>query len=98
MRLRLRDLRNLGAKSEAMLAQIGIHNAAQLRARGAVAAFVALKRAGVTRSLNVLWSLSGALEPWPEGRNWREVARGDARLSLLLAVEDLESADPNPAP
>ena len=98
MRLRIRDLRNLGTKTESMLAQIGIHNAAQLRSRGAVAAYVALKRAGVTKSLNSLWALSGALEPWPEGRNWREVARGDARLSLLLAVEDLESAGPGVSP
>ena len=43
-------------------------------------------------SLNMLWALAGALEPWPEGTHWREIARGGARLSLLLAVEDLEAA------
>jgi DNA transformation protein len=91
MRLRIRDLRNLGVKSEEMLAQVGVHSVAQLRERGAVPIFMQLKRAGITRSLNMLWALAGALEPWPEGRHWREVARGDARLSLLLAVEDLES-------
>jgi len=88
LRLRLRDLRNLGAKSEELLGQIGIRTAEQLRARGAVQTYVDLRRAGVINSLNMLWALVGALEPWPEGTNWREVARGDARLSLLLAVED----------
>jgi hypothetical protein len=90
MRLRIRDLRNLGARSEEMLAAIGIRSVATLRARGVVQTYVQLRRANVTRSLNMLWALAGALEPWPEGRHWREVARGDARLSLLLAVEDME--------
>jgi hypothetical protein len=51
---------------------------------------VELKRAGEVATLNMLWALAGALEPWPEGTHWREIARGEARLSLLLAVEDLE--------
>jgi hypothetical protein len=88
LKLRLRDLRNLGPKFEAMLAEIGIRTVDQLRERGAVQTFLALKRTGVTNSLNALWALAGALEPWPEGRNWREVARGTSRLSLLLAVDD----------
>ena len=92
MRLRIRDLRNLGARSEELLAQAGIHSVAQLRDRGAVRTYVLLRRAGIASSLNMLWALAGALEPWPEGRHWREVARGDTRLSLLLAVEDLETA------
>jgi len=91
LHLRIRDLRNLGTKSEQLLGEIGIRTADELRRRGAVPAYVALKRAGITASLNMLWALAGALEPWPEGRHWREVARGDARLSLLLAVEDLEA-------
>lgn len=99
MRLRIRDLRNLGARSEQILATIGIYSVAQLRDRGAVRTYVQLKRAGVSRSLNMLWALAGALEPWPEGRHWREVARGDTRLSLLLAVDDMESSlAPAPPP
>ena len=92
LRLRIRDLRNLGARSERMLDQIGVHSAEELRRRGAVRTFCELKRAGVTSSLNMLWALAGAVEPWPEGRHWREVARGDERLSLLLALEDYERA------
>jgi DNA transformation protein and related proteins len=90
LRLRIRDLRNLGTKSEAMLSEVGIYSADELRRRGAVEAFFQLKRVGSTTSLNTLWALAGALEPWPEGRHWREIARGDARLSLLLALEDRE--------
>jgi len=90
LHLRIRDLRNLGTKSEQMLSEIGVYTADELRRRGAVEAFCALKRAGIKSSMNTLWALSGALEPWPEGRHWREVARGDARLSLLLALEDCE--------
>ena len=34
-------------------------------------------------------------EPWPEGRDWREVATSEARLPLLLAVDQHErSPDP----
>jgi len=90
LKLRIRDLRNLGARSEQMLAQIGVHSAQELRRRGAVRVFFELKRAGITSSLNMLWALAGALEPWPEGQHWREVSRGGARLSLLLALDDYE--------
>ena len=90
LRLRIRDLRNLGPRSEALLAGIGIDSVAELRRRGAARAYVELKRAGEVATLNMLWALAGALEPWPEGTHWREIARGEARLSLLLAVEDLE--------
>ena len=92
LKLRIRDLRNLGLKSEQMLGEIGIFSADELRRQGAVRSFAELKRAGVAPSLNMLWALAGALDPWPEGTHWRQIARGESRLSLLLAVEDLESA------
>ena len=90
LRLRIRDLRNLGVKSEQQLGEIGIIGADALRKYGAVRAYVELKRLGVANSLNMLWALAGAVDPWPEGTHWREIARGETRLSLLLAVEDLE--------
>ncbi len=92
LRLRIRDLRNLGPRSEVMLAEIGIHDAESLRRRGGLVAYLALRRAGVTKSLNALWALVGALEPWPEGTDWREVASGERRLALLLAVEQADVA------
>jgi DNA transformation protein len=92
LKLRIRDLRNLGVKSEQILGRIGIYSADELRRQGAVRTFAELKRAGEMPSLNMLWALAGALDPWPEGTHWREIARGESRLSLLLAVEDLEAA------
>ena len=92
LNLRIRDLRNLGPKSETMLARIGIYTVSALRDRGGLEAFWAMKRADVTSSLNTLWALVGALEPWPEGTDWRDVASGDQRLSLLLALETRENA------
>lgn len=97
LRLRIRDLRNLGPRSEDMLARIGIHDVEGLRRRGGLAAFLALRRAGETQSLNALWALVGALDPWPEGTDWREVAAGDRRLTLLLAVEQADAAVPRRA-
>lgn len=96
LRLRVRDLRNLGIRSERLLQKIGVYTVEELRRRGAIRAYAELKRTGATGSLNLLWALVGALEPWPEGRHWREVARGEERLSLLLALEDYElrAADP----
>jgi DNA transformation protein len=87
LKLRIRDLRNLGPRSEELLAQVGIRSADGLRRRGAVEAYLALRRIGVTRSLNMLWAMAGALDPWPEGQDWREVAAGEQRLPLLLAVD-----------
>jgi DNA transformation protein and related proteins len=92
LKLRVRDLRNLGVKSEQILAEIGIYTADELRRQGAVRTFAELKRAGQAPSLNLLWALAGALDPWPEGTHWREIARGESRLSLLLAIDDLETA------
>lgn len=91
LRLRLCDLRNLGPRSVALLAGIGIHTPEELRRRGALETYLALRRSGAIRSLNLLWALVGALEPWPEGRDWREVAASDARLPLLLAVDQTDA-------
>lgn len=93
LRLRIRDLRNLGPRSEQMLADAGIFTAEELRRRGALEAYLAVHRAGAGgRSLNLLWALAGALEPWPEGRDWREVANSEARLPMMLALESREGA------
>src|SRR5258708_37077149 len=97
LKLRIRDLRNLGARSEQILGAIGIRTADELRRQGAVRIYAELKRAGAKPSLNMLWALAGAVEPWPEGTHWREIAHGESRLSLLLAVEDLETP-PRPPP
>jgi DNA transformation protein len=76
-------LPNLGPKSQQMLQAAGIHSLEDLRALGAVAAYVRVKRLGGNASLNLLWALEGALT----GLHWQEVAK-EHRTSLLLAVED----------
>ena len=78
-------LPNLGPKSQQMLARAGIHTLADLRALGAVVAYVQTKRSGARVSLNLLWALEGAIT----GLHWQEVAR-EHRTSLLLALEDCE--------
>lgn len=92
LRLRLRDLRNLGPRAEQLLAEIGIHSVEALRERGALEAYLELRRRGSLKSLNMLWALVGALDPWPEGTDWREVARSEARLPLMLEVEARDRA------
>jgi len=94
LKLRIRDLRNLGPRSEQLLALVGIRSADGLRRRGAVEAYLALRRIGATRSLNMLWAMAGALDPWPEGCDWRDVAAGDQRLPLLLAVDEPSAQQP----
>jgi DNA transformation protein len=79
---RLSELLNLGPKSGAMLASIGIRTRSDLAARGAIDAFIELKRSGQPASLNMLWALVGTLS----GRDWRDVARHD-RLRLLMELE-----------
>jgi len=96
LRLRICDLRNLGPQAERMLAGVGIRSVEDLRRVGALEAYLAVRRSAQTRSLNLLWALVGALEPWPEGRDWREVAASEARLPLMLQVEESEEGSREP--
>ena len=73
----------LGPKSQAMLERAGIDSPDDLRALGAVKAYLLVKRNEPGVSLNLLWALEGAITE----RRWQDVAR-DQRTSLLLALED----------
>lgn len=68
-----------------MLEKAGIVSAEQLRVLGPAQAFLAVKRAGGSPSLNLLWAIEGALSD----RGWKEVAKTD-RLSLLTQLEIAE--------
>jgi DNA transformation protein len=81
----IESLPGIGPRSRAMLADAGIDSAATLRRLGSVEAYCRVKRSGAAASLNLLWSLEGALT----GQDWRAVARLH-RASLLLALEDRE--------
>lgn len=82
---KIRDMQGLGPKSEAMLASAGITTAEALREIGAVPAFLAVKRAGLPASLNLLWALEGALT----GQHWKDIARVE-RTRLLIALDQAE--------
>jgi Regulator of competence-specific genes len=79
-------LRNIGPKSAAWLRQVGLRTQQDLVAAGAVAAFLKVKRAGFKPSLNLLYSLEGALT----GCHWQELP--EARRTQLLAELDLAAA------
>lgn len=84
----LGKMRNLGKASSEMLTSSGITSEDQLRELGAVAAFIAVKRAGCSPSLNLLWAIEGALTD----RDWQDVSKDD-RMSLLLQLEECEQTD-----
>ncbi len=81
----LQDLPNLGPKSVEMLVKAGVTTEKQLRAMGAVRAYVSVRRSSPQASLNLLWALDGALSNTP----WQVVAK-EHRTSLLLALEQCE--------
>lgn len=84
-------LLSVGPKSTAWLRQVGIRTEEDLRAAGAVNAFVKVKRAGFRPSLNLLYSLEGALT----GCHWQQVP-GERRSEMLEAVEAVEAGLPLP--
>lgn len=92
-------LRNIGPKSAAWLRQVGLRTAEDLIAAGAVGAFVKVRRAGFKPSLNLLYSLEGALQDchWqelPEARRLELVAEYDA----IIADKPLKKAPPASGP
>lgn len=81
----LSALPNLGPRSAALLAPVGLRTLADLRRVGSVAAYVQARRSGQPVSLNLLWAMEGALT----GERWQTVARRE-RTRLLLALDDCE--------
>lgn len=79
------NMRNLGKASSKMLMKAGIQSEDQLHAIGTIAAYVAVKRAGCSPSLNLLWAIEGALT----NRDWKDISRDD-RTSLLIQLDDYE--------
>jgi DNA transformation protein len=76
-------LRNIGPKSAAWLRQVGLRSLQDdLAAIGAVDAFMKVRRAGFKPSLNLLYSLEGALQDC----HWQEVPEA-RRTELVLAAE-----------
>lgn len=84
-------LRNIGPKSAAWLRQVGLRTTEDIEAVGAVEAFLRIKRAGFRPSLNLLYSLEGALTD----RHWQEIP-ADRREALVAELEAGLALLPNP--
>lgn len=81
-------LRNIGPKSAAWLRQVGLRTHEDVAAVGTVEAFMRVKRAGFKPTLNLLYSIEGALTDvhWqevPDSRRAELVAQAEAAIALL---------------
>ena len=84
-------IRNIGPKSMAWLRQTGVRTLEDLKAAGALAAFVRIKRAGFRPSLNLLYALEGAIQ----GCHWQEISE-ERRAALVQAAEAEVALLPQP--
>ncbi len=82
-------IRNIGPKSAAWLRQVGVRTQEDLLRLGAVEAFMKVKRAGFRPSLNLLYSLAGAIE----NCHWADLP-DERKAALVLAAESAEVANP----
>ena len=92
-------LRNIGPKSAAWLRQVGLRSREDLAAAGPVDAFMRVKRAGFKPSLNLLYSLEGALQDchWqevPDARRQQLVEAAEAAIAQLPAPRGRPAAGP----
>ncbi|TXH73805.1 MAG: transcriptional regulator [Lysobacteraceae bacterium] len=84
-------LRNIGPKSAAWLRQVGLRTESDLRATGALEAFIRVKRAGFKPSLNLLYALEGALCDC----HWQDIP-AERRNELLIAADAAIAQMPPP--
>ena len=92
-------LRNIGPKSAAWLRQVGLRSLDDVAAIGAVDAYMKVRRAGFKPSLNLLYSLEGALRDchWqevPEARRNELVQAAEAAIALLPPPRGRPAAGP----
>ncbi len=84
-------MRNIGPKSAAWLRQVGLKTPEDLVEAGPLEAFMRIKRAGFKPSLNLLYSLEGALRDC----HWQEVPEA-RRAELVAAAEEAIAELPPP--
>ena len=82
-------IRNVGPKSAAWLRQVGVRTAEDLFRIGPVDVFLKVKRAGFRPSLNLLYSLAGAIDDC----HWTDLS-ADRKSRLILELEAAESDNP----
>jgi TfoX C-terminal domain len=81
--MKISKMRNLGSKSEAMLAKIGVNSSTDLEQLGAVEAFKRLRASGEKVSLVMLYAMHDALT----NQAW-EMLPADEKQALKSAVEE----------
>jgi DNA transformation protein and related proteins len=84
-------LRNIGPKSMAWLRQTGVRTLDDLKAVGALSAYVRVKRAGFKPSLNLLYALEGAILDC----HWQEIPE-ERRSVLILEAGEAVALLPQP--
>lgn len=82
-------IRNVGPKSAAWLRQVGVRTTEDLARIGPVEVFLKVKRAGFRPSLNLLYSMAGALEDC----HWADLPDAH-KQELIAAFESAETANP----
>ena len=82
-------IRNVGPKSAAWLRQVGVRETEDLARIGPVEAFLKVKRAGFRPSLNLLYSMAGALADC----HWADLPE-ERKQELLAALGAAETANP----
>ncbi len=82
-------IRNVGPKSAAWLRQVGVRTQEDLIRLGPVEAFMKVKRAGFRPSLNLLYSLAGAIE----NCHWADLP-DERKAALVQAAASDETANP----
>jgi DNA transformation protein len=92
-------LRNIGPKSAAWLRQVGLRTREEIAEAGAVEAFMRVKRAGFKPTLNLLYSIEGALcdchwQEVPEQRRSELVAAAEAAIAGLPPPRNKPPAGP----
>lgn len=82
-------IRNVGPKSAAWLRQVGVRSAEDLFRIGPVDVFLKVKRAGFRPSLNLLYSLAGAIDDC----HWTDLT-AERKEGLISDLADAESDNP----
>ena len=80
----IRDLKNLGPKSEIMLAQIGINTLTDFNAVDPFEIYKQLKQSHQSTSINFLYAIIGARD----NCHWQKVAK-EQKTTILLRLDDL---------
>lgn len=77
-------MKGIGEMSWNMLASIGISSPEALQARDPFEVYATLHRMKITRSINMLYALIGAIE----NKHWQDIAR-ERRTEILLRLDEM---------